>query len=65
MWPGGRPLNAGRTTKDLDTAWRGQSAAGPLQRVIQLAGTEATRAAREAGGRPVGNGLISAIGREE
>lgn len=29
---------------DLATAWRGQSAAGPLQRVIQLAGVEATRA---------------------
>jgi hypothetical protein len=26
------------------SVWRGQSAAGPLQRVIQLAGAEATRA---------------------
>jgi SAM-dependent methyltransferase len=29
---------------DLDTGWRGQTAAGPLQRVIQLAGKEAVRA---------------------
>src|SRR5438034_11379848 len=29
---------------DLGTAWRGLSAAGPVQRVIQLAGVEATRA---------------------
>jgi SAM-dependent methyltransferase len=30
---------------DLDTGWRGQSAAGPLQRVIQLAGQQAVREA--------------------
>jgi hypothetical protein len=30
---------------DLDTGWRGQSAAGPLQRVIQLAGEGAVREA--------------------
>jgi SAM-dependent methyltransferase len=30
---------------DLGTGWRGQSAAGPLQRVIQLAGEEAVREA--------------------
>jgi SAM-dependent methyltransferase len=29
---------------DVATAWRGMSAAGPLQKVIQLAGLEATRA---------------------
>ncbi len=30
---------------ELDTGWRGQAAAGPVQRVIQVAGADATRAA--------------------
>jgi SAM-dependent methyltransferase len=38
--------------RDLDAGWRGQSAAGPVQRVIQLAGEQAVREAFDEVHRP-------------